>query len=86
MDNIKYHNISDLRTLLKSLFKRRWKIELVILLTLAIISTLIVAAAPKHDLGLAGAAIPVFIFAAVMGLRRNWRRADEKVAPIEISE
>jgi hypothetical protein len=61
------------------------KIELAILFTLAIISTAIVAAAPKHDLGLAGAAIPLFIFAAVMGLRRNWRLADAK-AEARISE
>jgi hypothetical protein len=61
------------------------KIELSILLTLAIISTAIVAAAPKHDLGLAGAAIPLFIFAAVMGLRRNWRLADAK-AEVRVSK
>ena len=61
------------------------KIELFILLTLAIISTAIVAAAPKHDLGLAGASIPLFIFAAVMGLRRNWRLADAK-AVARVSE
>ena len=52
------------------------KVELVILVTLVIISTAVVAAAPKHDLGLAGVSIPVFIFAAVMGLRRNWQLAD----------
>ena len=56
------------------------KVELAILLTLAAISTCIVAAAPKHDLGLAGAAIPLFIFAAVMGLRRNWELADAEEA------
>ncbi|HEY1684946.1 MAG TPA: hypothetical protein VGG19_09295 [Tepidisphaeraceae bacterium] len=54
------------------------KIELAILLTLAVISTLVVALAPKHDVGLAAAAIPVFIFAAVMGLKRNWRLAEAK--------
>jgi hypothetical protein len=55
------------------------KIELAILLGLAMISTAVVVASPKHDLGLAGMAVPVFIFAAIMGLRRNWRNKSVNV-------
>jgi hypothetical protein len=31
-----------------------------------------------HDLGLSVVAMPVFVFAAVMGLRRNWARAGDE--------
>ena len=52
------------------------RVELMIFLTVAILATGFVSAAPKHDLGLAAAAIPVFIAAAVMGLRKNWALMD----------
>jgi hypothetical protein len=31
-----------------------------------------------HDLGLSFFAMPLFIFAAVMGLRRNWSAAEDE--------
>lgn len=30
----------------------------------------------EHDLGLSFLAMPLFVFAAVMGLRKNWARTD----------
>jgi hypothetical protein len=52
------------------------RVELMIFLTVAVLATGLVAVAPKHDLGIAVLAMPVFIAAAVMGLRKNWAMMD----------
>jgi hypothetical protein len=52
------------------------KNELVIFSVMALLCTAMVAISPKFDLGLAALSIPIFISAAVMGLRRNWRLAE----------
>jgi riboflavin transporter FmnP len=41
------------------------------------------ASASSRDLGLSFSALPLFIVAAVMGLRRNWSRVE---ADVEITE
>lgn len=61
---------------MKNLFPN--KAEFAVLLALVAVSTLIAALTPQHDLGIAGASIPLFFVAAVLGLRRNWRLSDMK--------
>ena len=57
------------------------RVELAIFATLAVLCTAFVSLlnASSHDLGFAALAGPVFLIAAVMGLRRSpaWTMADE---------
>ena len=55
--------------------------ELAIFAGMSVICAAVVATmgASSHDLGLAFVACPVFIFAAVLGLRRNWQRQAQRV-------
>jgi lysylphosphatidylglycerol synthetase-like protein (DUF2156 family) len=58
--------------------------ELAIFAGLAAICAAIVGTldAQSHDIALAGIAFPIFVFAAVLGLRRNWAR--QAVATVEV--
>jgi hypothetical protein len=54
--------------------------ELAILVALSVVCTLIVALTGKYDVGLAIFAGPLFLVAALMGLRRNMANAAAKAA------
>ena len=56
------------------------RVELSVLAAMAVVCASAVQTGPKADLWLAVLSIPLFITAAVMGLRRNWRIADAREA------
>lgn len=51
------------------------RVELAVLTALALLCTLIAGLFEQRDAALALAAVPLFITAAVMGLRRNWQES-----------
>lgn len=54
------------------------RVELTVLTVMAVVCALVAGSAPQADLWLAVLSVPLFIAAAVMGLRRNWRTADAR--------
>jgi hypothetical protein len=47
----------------------------IISITLAVVVSTLSSA--QHDLGLSFLAMPLFVFAAVMGLRKNWAQMED---------
>jgi hypothetical protein len=61
---------------MKSLLPDR--VELAVLSALALLCALVAGRSSQADLWLAALSVPLFITAAVMGLRRNWRLAEAR--------
>lgn len=53
------------------------------LTAMALVCALVVGSGSQADLRLAVLSVPLFITAAVMGLRRNWRLSDASEAVAE---
>ena len=56
------------------------RVELSLMGALALLCALVVAHGVNADYLLAILAVPLFVASAVMGLRRNWKLADESSA------
>lgn len=47
------------------------RVELGVLVLLSVVCTVVVVLSPKTDIALAGSAMPLFLTACIMGMRRN---------------
>jgi hypothetical protein len=54
------------------------RVELSILTIMALLCTLVADYTGEHDVALAGASVPLFITAAIMGMRRNDRLTERR--------
>lgn len=53
--------------------------QIVIFAAISVVMALVVSmlSSTQHDLGLSFLAMPLFVFSAVLGLRKNWARMED---------